>query len=235
MENLVDRLHKGFHDVIELLGLRKTGGMDEPTTLEEEDQLAGAAPEIKKLPRVVNLLTIFSQDQGPTNECTGHSGAHTTSIMATIEKKSIRTVEGKSIIALQIKEGTYDPARGDYVRSTPKALVKYGVMDNRGSVYTFGKYELARRDKFRELLASGHPIMTGGFIDRIMCDSEWFWKPKGRAGGHAWTICGYNDEEKYFLCINSWGDSWGMRKMKGAFKIRYEDVPRLFTSFYLIP
>jgi len=42
-----------------------------------------------------------------------------------------------------------------------------------------------------------------------------------RLGGHAVFLVGYNDEEKYFIVKNSWGEKWGE---KGYFKIAYSEI-----------
>lgn len=44
----------------------------------------------------------------------------------------------------------------------------------------------------------------------------------GMAGGHAIKVLGYGSENgtDYWLCANSWGESWGM---SGYFKIKQGD------------
>lgn len=50
-------------------------------------------------------------------------------------------------------------------------------------------------------------------------------------GGHAILIVGYNDAKKWFICRNSWGESWGD---KGYFYLPYEFFTKGFASDFWV-
>lgn len=48
-------------------------------------------------------------------------------------------------------------------------------------------------------------------------------------GGHAITLVGYNDDERYWIAKNSWGTGWGEA---GYFRISYDDVSGFADDAY---
>ena len=52
-----------------------------------------------------------------------------------------------------------------------------------------------------------------------------------KLGGHAVTIVGYNDAEKYWLVRNSWGTHWGEN---GYFKIAYGECGFPSQACYIV-
>ncbi len=71
-------------------------------------------------------------------------------------------------------------------------------------------------DHIRSAVSEGYPVIvsvnlyesfgsTGGFITHPKQDEELY----GKHGRHAMLICGYSDEDKFFIVRNSWGSSFG--------------------------
>ncbi len=71
-------------------------------------------------------------------------------------------------------------------------------------------------DHIRSAISEGYPVIvsvnlfdsfgsTGGFITHPKPDEERY----GKHGRHAMLICGYSDEDKFFIVRNSWGSSFG--------------------------
>ena len=50
-------------------------------------------------------------------------------------------------------------------------------------------------------------------------------------GGHAILIVGYDDSKSWFICRNSWGDSWGD---KGYFYLSYDFIKKGFASDFWV-
>jgi len=50
-------------------------------------------------------------------------------------------------------------------------------------------------------------------------------------GGHAILIVGYNDAKKWFICRNSWGETWGD---KGYFYLPYDFFTKGFASDFWV-
>jgi papain like protease len=73
------------------------------------------------------------------------------------------------------------------------------------------------------VLLRGPVIMgTNWYTDMFTPDAYGFVTPTGRlAGGHAWTVIGYNSKKKAFRAIQSWGKEWGQN---GRFSIKDTDL-----------
>lgn len=215
---------------LELSGYRKKAAVDR---IDDRDYEAEKIIKISagKMPEGVLLWNGHPQDQKDSNECTGFSGGHLSSIMITIVNKELRTVSGHSVWNSQVINGTANEDQGDYIQSTAKVLVKVGFKDARGNKYKFDKFAKVKRENFKKYLKAGYPILTGANTHRVMCDSNWFWKSGSSSGGHAFCIVGYDDNEKCYLCVNSWG-RFGI-KGSGLFKVKYGEEKYLFTPYLL--
>lgn len=49
----------------------------------------------------------------------------------------------------------------------------------------------------------------------------------GKAGGHAYLLCGYDVKTNYFQMMNSWGESWGQH---GKAWMRFSDLDKLLKN-----
>ncbi len=152
--------------------------------------------------------------------------------MATYQEKKLVTFEGDAIWGLQKSNGTANEKRGDYIRSTPKAVQKLGCTDTTGQVWTIDGYALAKKEDWIEYISQGFPIMTGFYSQRPMCDKYWNWiAPQGSKGGHAVCITGYDKLAAHFIANTSYG-RYGV-KGSGQFYIPFEDRYKLFSGFIL--
>lgn len=220
-----------LHSILELIGYRKRSAEDNP---DERDYKAEEKvfAQSKDVPKHCLLWNGFPQNQGYTNQCSGFSGGHSASIMLTLMFHELHTVNGSQVWNLQIMNGTASEERGDYIQSAPKALLKYGFRDSRGNRFTVKEYCKVKRADFKKYLSAGYPIMTGLNTHRIMCDSNWYWKPGSNTGGHAVCVVGYDDEEGCWYALNSWG-KFGL-KGSGLFKIKYRYENKLFSPYILL-
>jgi len=106
-----------------------------------------------------------------------------------------------------------------------------------------GKYKRISQNlqQLKVGLNSGIPIVFGMLIFKsfegpIVSRTGYVYMPrKGEdcLGGHAVTICGYDDDERTFIVRNSWGNRWGDR---GYFYLPYDYVtnPQLCMDFWSI-
>lgn len=84
----------------------------------------------------------------------------------------------------------------------------------------------------RQWVQDKGPVMVGSdwTDDMFDPDAQGFIVPSGPvAGGHFWVIVGDLVAESAFLCLNSWGASWGL---DGRFKIRHSDFAKLLSGIY---
>ena len=82
-------------------------------------------------------------------------------------------------------------------------------------------------DQMKGCLAEGYPFVFGFSVYESFYDPETVELGKAHLpvkgdrllGGHAVICVGYNDADKTFICINSWGKDWGDN---GCFTIPYD-------------
>lgn len=97
-------------------------------------------------------------------------------------------------------------------------------------------------DQLQQTLVKGLPIICGisvyeSFESDTVAKTGMIPMPtlnEKLLGGHAIVIVGYDDEEKYWICRNSWGETWGD---KGYFYLPYDYMVRkngLASDFWII-
>lgn len=146
----------------------------------------------------------------------------------------------------RLLEGYVDEDVGVYVRDGIKAVNKWGVCDEESWPYLIDKFAdtpgaESYIDAKTRLIDSYHrinsiddiiatlgleiPVVTGilvfGDFDRLQSDAV-IPLPDDNdkiLGGHAITIVGYDNDRKYFICRNSFGENWGDR---GYFYMPYD-------------
>ncbi len=77
-------------------------------------------------------------------------------------------------------------------------------------------------EKVKAALKNGPLVTTMTVYSDFMSYAGGIYKhvTGGREGGHAISIVGYNDQERYWVIRNSWGEGWGE---KGFARISYDD------------
>jgi fibronectin type 3 domain-containing protein len=96
-------------------------------------------------------------------------------------------------------------------------------------------------DIFRLWLAKGHGIMATFLIyENFDGYKGGVYRQQGRRGTlrdgvrqeyHGCLIIGYDDRERTFKAVNSWGTGWGEG---GFFRFSYDDLPRLVAEAYVL-
>lgn len=84
-------------------------------------------------------------------------------------------------------------------------------------------------EKVKEALKNGPLVTTMTVYDDFLSYGGGIYKhvTGSRAGGHAISLVGYNDLERYWIIRNSWGDTWG----EGGFaRISYDDISGIASS-----
>jgi Papain family cysteine protease len=102
------------------------------------------------------------------------------------------------------------------------------------------KIDFWRRVNIKEVKAqinAGYPVVIAAAIDEgfgkiNLFDSKSIWKQQlgNKLGGHAMVVIGYNDDNKAFKIINSWGTSWGAN---GYGWIDYTYFPKVVKEGYV--
>lgn len=160
-------------------------------------------------------------------------------------------------------EGTIKSDAGAELRSGIKALVKWGVCDEK--IWNYSKANLFRRpspvackqatknriteyqripqdlQSLKTCLASGYPFVFGFSVYESFESDEVektgiMSMPKSNEqleGGHAVLAIGFDDTTQTILVRNSWSDSWGL---KGNFLMSYAFIsdPELAADFWTI-
>jgi C1A family cysteine protease len=149
---------------------------------------------------------------------------------------------------------------GAYIRDGIKVLAKWGVCDERlwpyiparfatkPSVEAYKDAEKRRIQAYRRILsigdlkaaiAEGLPVVFGTLIYESFESGHTTRtgivtmpkKGEARRGGHAMTIVGYDDEFRWFIVKNSWGERAGD---KGYYYIPYEYMEQYASDFWAI-
>jgi Papain family cysteine protease len=97
---------------------------------------------------------------------------------------------------------------------------------------------LQRRTQIRQLLAQRNPVIVGIKIyDSFykVSEGQKIWSPQPNEalldGGHAVIVVGYDEFNKRFEIMNSWGPKWGDG---GFISISYDDFDKLLMSGFMI-
>ena len=196
------------------------------------------------LPQTYSLADKISavHNQEFSLKCTAYSLTHIFEIMNTIDTSAKLIFNPDEQWNNQKETGASDYS-GDYLQNALKTLQKKGLRyvdsNNNVKIYTIDGYAQINKTikDYKEWLYRGYPIYTGAIINDIMDKNC---KLKGNLDynffnsenqyGHCFCIIGYDDVNKRFICLNSYGKSYANQ---GMFYLSYSDVNRLFTSYII--
>lgn len=116
-----------------------------------------------------------------------------------------------------------------------KILVSIGVCEEKCYPYFGDKLSCCDQNRFKvnlvtrissdaaakEWISTKGPIQAAFNVYEDFFDYDggiYKWEYGGFAGGHCVAIVGYNDQEGYWICKNSWTDQWGE---SGWFRVAY--------------
>lgn len=100
-------------------------------------------------------------------------------------------------------------------------------------LYMSKNYANLNSQKIKEAVTSGPVLTTMTVYEDFVYYKEGVYQHVigDQLGGHAITIVGFNDEDKYWVVRNSWGTDWGEQ---GYFRIKYDDVSGVGNSGYTL-
>lgn len=217
----------------------KTQGLIGPDPVDLRDRrMAGrklGEPTVHKVD--LRYLASPVEDQGRLSSCTANAAVGALEIL---EKK--QGIEQKDLSRLfvyyntRMLEGTTGMDQGAYIRTTMKALRKFGACLEHMWMHRPSKVLTKPNDKcykdgetrqvleylrvtrgagMREALADGYPVIFGMILHAgFMKTKRNGIVPMPRRGeqsygGHAMLIVGYDLNAKMYLVRNSWGPRWG--------------------------
>ena len=141
----------------------------------------------------------------------------------------------RDVGAVDMTTWPYDPST---CRPTPTDELLTVAASNRIPDYTsFNSAEIKDTRRFKEVLASGHPIIIAATIvvkDFLSYRGGVYSRPDmpdTGIGGHGMVVVGFDDDKQAFLIYNSWGQNWGM---DGKMWIDYDTFHQQVREAYVI-
>jgi len=179
-------------------------------------------------------------DQGFLGACTGMSDVnllncgvnHLMRPKVDRERPYLTTEDGVRFYSIATTldpwEGSYPPEdTGSSGLAAMQALQQLGHISSYWWAFSFDEMLLA--------LQVG-PVSVGSWWREHMMDvdSSGYVKYGGDyLGGHQWVVRGVNMTAKRFVCINSWGESWGRKisgRTSGEFYVSFDDMKALLAE-----
>ena len=176
------------------------------------------------------------RNQGAEGSCTGHAACYLKEYMEQIDY--LRLIPMSPRFAYEESKKISGLKSGSTMKATAQALISKGICEGQFWPYVAnvpgipqeGAYENAARYKvcaqyaritneadLKVSLAKVGPILAGVIVYKNWnrnvnghIPNPTFWeKLFGKLGGHAITICGYDNKTQEYEFINSWGAEWG--------------------------
>jgi hypothetical protein len=159
-------------------------------------------------------------DQGSTYSCVGHAWA----AFLTCAPKMQGLTDPYKLYKLAQKfdefPGEEPEVHGSSVRGGAKAAQSLGLID------TNYRWAMDSSTVWNFLLTRGPVILGTDWTSGMDNPKSGFVSFSGSSlGGHCYLACGVNVENKSFLCVNSWGEKWGLR---GKFWLPITELDKLF-------
>lgn len=161
-------------------------------------------------------------DQGKHGWCVGFTGADFLN-NPPVPDADVTDLTGQEIYyECKIIDGEKGKENGSNLRSLGKALVNR----TRINAYAFA----STTNEIRDWVLNNGTVMMGTnwYEDMFHPDKTGFIHVSGHdAGGHAWSITGYNVQTGLFEGQNHWGTAWGIG---GYFTLAGSDLQRLLDA-----
>lgn len=161
-------------------------------------------------------------DQGQTGHCVGFTGADFLQDDPVMDTGVDNALGDAIYYECKVIDGEPKGENGSNMRSLGKAL------KNRGRIAGYA-FATSMDDVTSWLLTKG-PVLCGTdwYTGMFSPDANGFVKPTGTvAGGHAWSLIGYDPKTKVFTAQNHWGTNWAL---SGLFKVNYTDLAALLAG-----
>ena len=179
-----------------------------------EDGSAGSA-----FPKKFNLMNVIPHNQARTMHCTAYAITHVMEIMNTKEHSKTIVGDPETVWVQQVlNKGGNRVAMdkvGDSLQNALSAMKKFGMPSaenaDKFKIDGYARIEKTIND-LQNWLLKGFPVYTG-------------WN------GHCFCFVGYNEEQRVFTAMNSYGPlgSGG----DGVFVFCFDEVSKLFTPYIL--
>lgn len=213
-----------------------------------------------KLPAELSYRDKMTVIRNQMNEgaCTGFAANYLKEYMEKIDYNKFIALSPR--FAYEESKKISGSKEGSTMKATAEALIGKGICEdvfwpyipNTTSQPLPGAYENAERFKvqakyfritnevqLKNALVQYGPVLTGVVVYRNWyrqkdghIPNSTFWdKMMGALGGHAITVCGYDNKTQEYLFINSWGKEWGD---KGFGFITYKHMKSILMDAYAL-
>lgn len=235
-----------------------------PDLEDQRDYKYASVRKVVKLPQFVDLRPKCSavEDQGNLGSCTANAGV---GLLEFMDAKPDNAYVNLSRLFLyyntRLLEGNVGFDSGCTIRTTLKAIAKYGVCAETYWPYVISKfrtkpsarayinalkrvipgyYKLRTLGEVKASIAEGIPVMFGFTVYENFESSEVartgvLEMPgvcEAPLGGHCVLAVGYNDLTQKLIVRNSWGVEWGQA---GYFLMPYQYVTdKIATDFWTV-
>jgi len=227
---------------------------------DERDYHVKSIVKLQELPKSVDLREYCNtiKQQGSLGCCSGFAFGAAFETMKNIQTKSLNEWDTSELYIYFYERklmGTIEKDSGAYLRDGCKVLKDYGSSLEQYWPYDISKFKKAPSwtanlvggitriesyyrcwslDDIKFALSQKMPVVFGMYVYRnyLEYNGGIYNKIDGyQAGGHAQLLVGFDDEQKYLIVRNSWGENWGD---KGYCYLSYDMFNKLFMDAWVI-